>query len=123
MPAGRKIWIEVSFDGAFIDRGITRHDEEWLAARGWELTFVEIQAQTWSTYEEYLKAPQWDGRRKEALKRSGFRCQVCNKGNCVLDVHHRTYERLGRERDEDLIVLCRGCHGISHDNGKLTRPE
>ena len=32
----------------------------------------------------------------------------------ALDVHHLTYERLGREKDEDLRVLCRACHGDEH---------
>jgi hypothetical protein len=27
-----------------------------------------------------------------------------------LEVHHRTYERLGREMDKDLMVVCEFCH-------------
>lgn len=27
-----------------------------------------------------------------------------------LHVHHRTYERLGEELPEDLVVLCEVCH-------------
>lgn len=27
-----------------------------------------------------------------------------------LEVHHRTYERLGNERPEDLVALCWCCH-------------
>lgn len=27
-----------------------------------------------------------------------------------LEVHHKTYERRGREQDRDLIALCWGCH-------------
>lgn len=26
------------------------------------------------------------------------------------ELHHKTYERLGRERDDDLEVLCKPCH-------------
>jgi len=29
-------------------------------------------------------------------------------------IHHRTYARLGRELKEDLVPLCRGCHGDAH---------
>jgi hypothetical protein len=32
-----------------------------------------------------------------------------------LDVHHRTYERVGQEQLRDLIVLCRTCHSRYHD--------
>src|SRR4051812_47555513 len=28
----------------------------------------------------------------------------------TLEVHHKTYERLGHERDEDLVALCWNCH-------------
>ena len=27
-----------------------------------------------------------------------------------LEIHHTTYERLGAERDEDLMALCEACH-------------
>jgi hypothetical protein len=30
------------------------------------------------------------------------------------DVHHLTYERLGEERDEDLLVVCCPCHASIH---------
>lgn len=32
----------------------------------------------------------------------------------AFNVHHRTYERLGKERLGDLTVLCRKCHGLFH---------
>lgn len=27
-----------------------------------------------------------------------------------LEIHHKTYERIGQERDEDLVALCWSCH-------------
>jgi hypothetical protein len=71
-------------------------------------------------YNEYLQSPWWRSRRQRALELSGDRCQVCNSTG-PLDVHHRTYERRGEEADGDLFVLCRGCHDIFHENGKLAR--
>lgn len=64
--------------------------------------------------EEYLNSEHWHITRLAALERAGHRCQVCN-GADRLDVHHRTYERLGNERPEDLTVLCRRCHDLFHD--------
>lgn len=61
----------------------------------------------------YLRSAHWAGIRKQALKRAEHRCQVCN-GTERLDVHHRTYERLGHERPGDLTVLCRRCHDLFH---------
>lgn len=72
-------------------------------------------------YLAYLASPEWRARVEAAKRRAGWRCQLCNVDRWFarLDVHHRTYERLGRERDEDLLVLCRHCHDIFHANGKL----
>lgn len=69
--------------------------------------------------EVYLRSEHWLRVRREALARAAHRCQVCNTDK-ALDVHHRTYERLGAERPADLTVLCRRCHDIFH---KATKPR
>jgi 5-methylcytosine-specific restriction endonuclease McrA len=74
-------------------------------------------------YREYLQTAEWDETRKRAMKRAGFRCQVCNVYGVRLNVHHRTYERRGFEENQDLITLCERCHEIFHTNGKLARTE
>ena len=33
-----------------------------------------------------------------------------------LEVHHRTYERLGEELASDLTVLCNRCHHVHHQH-------
>lgn len=38
-----------------------------------------------------------------------------------LQVHHATYERLGKESDEDLFVVCDSCHGSIHKYFKKTK--
>ena len=66
-------------------------------------------------YYEYIKSPAWKAKADAAKKAAGYRCQVCNHGKdegAVLDAHHRTYERLGHERPEDITVLCRDCHAL-----------
>src|SRR5437667_2188065 len=62
------------------------------------------------SYEEYLLTPEWQHTRKRALKQAGYRCQMCHGEHIHLDVHHRTDENLGREKPEDLIVLCESCY-------------
>lgn len=68
--------------------------------------------------QTYLRSAHWAGVRQAALERAGHRCQVCNADH-RLDVHHRTYERVGRESPMDVTVLCRPCHDLFHDQGKL----
>lgn len=40
--------------------------------------------------------------------------QVCRCGATRWQLHHTTYERVGRERLEDLIPLCSECHATAH---------
>ena len=67
-------------------------------------------------YKEYINSPEWKETSRRAKVRAGYRCQLCNrKGNdTTLHTHHRTYERLGIEFYEDLIVLCNSCHKKHH---------
>lgn len=75
-------------------------------------------ARTQLPYSEYLKTEGWQQRRVKALARAEHRCQVCNSDK-RLEIHHRTYERLGHERDADLIALCHDCHTLFHGDGRL----
>ena len=61
-------------------------------------------------YYAYLDSPEWSQRRKRIIKRDDAHCMLCSSDMDILDVHHNTYERLGHERDTDLITLCRACH-------------
>jgi len=68
-------------------------------------------------YLEYLKTDEWAQKRAVAIEQAGNRCRVCNgKGGLV--VHHRTYDRLGDEHDDDLTVLCSKCHNLFHTRGR-----
>ena len=66
------------------------------------------------SYMEYLQTGHWQTLRKEVLEKAGYRCMLCN-GTGILNVHHRTYERLWGELPEDVIVLCGHCHAKFHD--------
>lgn len=72
-------------------------------------------------YKAYLRSSRWLQLRGDMLETAGHRCQVCNRPG-LLNVHHRTYERIGVESPEDLIVLCEPCHTLFHENGRLARP-
>jgi len=65
-------------------------------------------------YRQYLRTPEWRRTRAAALHRAGNRCAFDVTHATDLEVHHRTYERLGEELAGDLLVLCRECHRIHH---------
>lgn len=65
-------------------------------------------------YASYLSSHAWKIRAREMREKANFKCQLCACTDKPLNVHHNNYERLGRERDDDLIVLCEPCHQKFH---------
>jgi len=61
-------------------------------------------------YRAYLQSPQWQVKRWSTLALARQRCERCKRYGVVLQVHHKTYERLGHESPADLEVLCTDCH-------------
>lgn len=77
-------------------------------------------------YKDYLRSEHWQRTRILRLLQADldeeWDAVKCEHELCglyvpmlAINVHHRTYERLGNERMEDLQVLCRSCHGVIHD--------
>lgn len=64
-------------------------------------------------YREYLRTQHWARQRTFAQERAGQRCELCGQDD-RLDVHHRSYARVGFEQPDDLIVLCVDCHRDHH---------
>lgn len=70
-------------------------------------------------YRRYLNSEKWEEKRNQVLLRAKYRCERCGiEGD--LDVHHKTYERLGDEDLGDLKAVCRNCHEIED---KLRKDE
>ena len=66
-------------------------------------------------YSDYLNTPHWQATRRRKLDTVGNQCEKCGRPGMV-DVHHLTYERVGKERMSDLQVLCPLCHVKAHGN-------
>lgn len=64
-------------------------------------------------YQNYLAGKHWQEISKKVKQRAGYRCQVCDSP-LDLQAHHRRYDNRGRESLDDLICLCRRCHGVFH---------
>ena len=66
-----------------------------------------------SKYAAYLLTPHWQRFRMAVFVLAGGQC--CRCGGVADHVHHRTYQRVGRERLEDVEPLCAECHKSEHD--------
>ena len=79
-------------------------------------------------YRQYVieNSPEWQSKKQqkycENKKFNGGKiyCELCYTERPILgfDVHHLTYERLGRELLSDLQVLCHDCHKIADKRRK-----
>ncbi len=72
-------------------------------------------------YAEWLASPGWHRRRRrwayEEQRRNGrIVCALCGArwSQSHGDLHHLSYSRMGRERHEDLMAMCRPCHELVH---------
>lgn len=65
-------------------------------------------------YKTYLKSDHWEEIRTNMLEKYNHRCAMCDRTD-NLQVHHKTYDNRGNEKEEDdLVVLCPICHMKEH---------
>lgn len=73
-----------------------------------------------SWYKEYLASAAWRKRRERIFTKrttegeAGPVCEDCRRVRRGLTLHHITYARVRRERQEDLRILCAWCHRRAH---------
>jgi hypothetical protein len=63
--------------------------------------------------EVYLKSPHWMKVRSIKLASVGNKCESCGLSG-PLDVHHKHYKTIRKEKNRDLLALCRTCHQFEH---------
>ena len=79
-----------------------------------------------SDYYDYIRSPMWIEKKKQYYSSKMYKtlrrgnktwcCYCCLTTDKRLDLHHRTYKRLGEENIAvDLVPVCRECHDKIHD--------
>ncbi len=61
----------------------------------------------------YIHSPDWAERKRQYFSRHRRKCARCPSTERI-QLHHKTYENLGMEKDEDLEPLCEDCHNMHH---------
>lgn len=64
-------------------------------------------------YKAALQSKRWKLLRRIHISENDGKCAQCNSAplaNETLELHHLTYERIGKEKFSDVILLCRCCH-------------
>lgn len=75
---------------------------------------MKISVKNKEEYKAYLNSPRWQAIRKRLYREYDYKCDRCGSSKNI-QVHHLTYENLGEEKDEDLVVLCQKCHSELHE--------
>lgn len=101
---------------------------------------------TKAEYAAYRATYAWRERRRAALRSASNRCQhphcaldylrsltdeelesermeYLSRNEYRLEVHHLTYDRIGNEHPDDLIVLCPQCHRKAHGYKYIHQPD
>ena len=81
------------------------------------LSHIEKRAnsqQWWDAYRQYLTTTEWRERRWRVMQRAGYICEGCGTERAT-QVHHLTYDRVGREMLFDLVAICDDCHHSIHE--------
>lgn len=61
----------------------------------------------------HWKFTRWAKKLQVRIFTGKVQCEKC-RSTKRLQVHHETYERIGRERLSDLTLLCDSCHKKEH---------
>lgn len=97
-------------------RGLIEREGKRFRVVDWVMFKSELPSYRRMRYGDYLRTPHWEDVRFQAIRHANWLCEQCGRSGTgvTLHVHHKTYERLGHEKPEDLMVLCDSCHREIH---------
>jgi hypothetical protein len=78
-----------------------------------------VQNLGYESYSAYLNSDHWKNVKRRWRKKYGYKCK-CG-ATYGLQLHHLSYNRLGKEELEDLVYLCGPCHTYEHFKAKEIR--
>ena len=64
---------------------------------------------------KHMQGEYWANLKALKIEFTQHRCELCFSPN-HLHLHHLTYQRLGCERVDDVVLLCYTCHQLQHDH-------
>lgn len=80
-------------------------------------SWTEITEWTGGLHRAYIQSDFWKQFVARVVFWRGHECERCGDRQCPLEGHHLTYARLGKERPEDIMLVCAECHRALHGAG------
>lgn len=87
-----------------IKRALPTSSDEWV-----ERQIEEVRAWAKRRHVANQQTKRYQELRKRRLAKAGYQCEKCSSPR-DLQLHHRHYGTLGRERLSDVVILCDACH-------------
>ena len=83
-----------------------------LSEKQWNIPTID---KDYIDYNDYVQSDEWHQSfpRMLTLTLDDNKCRMCGD-DYKLEVHHITYENLGKELAADLVTLCHDCHTYTH---------
>jgi len=83
-----------------------------------KLKKIAIEQYNFMQYSQYLGTSHWKEKRQEVFIKQGKCCRICGSDQNI-NIHHRRYKHDGKsilykELNQNLLVICRDCHGLWH---------
>jgi len=83
---------------------------------------------------DYMSSPEWMKVRKKVMERDHSECVVCGHFSTGNEVHHETYDNVGKpEEADDCVTVCREHHKglentkrylkVNHDSKTTHKPR
>lgn len=94
----------------------TKEEAEDYAKKLFEKSGKKKRKKAKIIYSDYIQSPEWKKKVARIKELRNNRCEVCGSKE-KLQVHHLTYKTLGKEKDEDLQLLCGKHHMEVHGIG------
>lgn len=91
-----------------------RQRQSWeLQNRTREAQREQESTEWWRAYNAYLQTTAWRLKRQAVLTRANNWCEGCGVRPAT-QVHHKTYDHVGRELLFELVAVCNECHHVLH---------
>ena len=99
-----------------LEKGLNIHadpDIQELIENAWYYLLKSLDPENDSkAYEKYMASPAWRRKRDQVIEHNKGKCAWC--GAEGKQVHHKTYDNIGRELLSELEMLCGKCHKEEH---------
>ena len=84
-----------------------------LGDSDWQREVMVLRLQDARDDDTYYESSHWRTFALQQKRDAGPLCADCGRKG-ALDTHHLTYERLGEEWPQDVVVVCGTCHDVRH---------